>query len=214
MHKRYLATGSLFAPCHTSHFHYFLTHEQVGLINSKNFSVATPQHGHIITQHNKKEGKVDNKVLHLCCSTDCEAQRRDRSQTKYVVSKSKYPIRYLKNMFQSEHSWHHKNWPSTPAFVYLGTNDDSLVYTYQCADGSLGLITSQQVLKWICNHVRAIGKVVLGFNVEDVSTHSIRSTVVMAMYLACNPVYTIMLIRHWSSNAFLAMLYPSPSPGI
>ena len=49
----------------------------------------------------------------------------------------------------------------------------------------------------------AIGEVRLGFHSDEAGTHSIRSGSTMAMYLAKVPVYTIMLIGRWSSDAFL-----------
>ena len=49
----------------------------------------------------------------------------------------------------------------------------------------------------------AIGKDLLGIKTIDVGTHSIRSGAVMAMYLGECPVYTIMMIDRWSSDAFL-----------
>jgi hypothetical protein len=48
-----------------------------------------------------------------------------------------------------------------------------------------------------------IGKDVLGFSPDGIGTHSIRSGAAMAMYLAGVPVFTIMLIERWSSDAFL-----------
>ena len=47
------------------------------------------------------------------------------------------------------------------------------------------------------------GKDKLGFNTDEIGTHSIRSGAAMAMYLDKVPVYTIMLIGRWSSDAFL-----------
>ena len=38
---------------------------------------------------------------------------------------------------------------------------------------------------------------------EEVGTHSVRSGAAMAMYLGECPVYTIMMIGRWSSDAFL-----------
>ena len=38
---------------------------------------------------------------------------------------------------------------------------------------------------------------------KEVGTHSIRSGAAMAMYLGECPVYTIMMIGRWSSDAFL-----------
>ena len=49
----------------------------------------------------------------------------------------------------------------------------------------------------------SIGKDRLGFAPADIGTHSIRSGAAMSMYLAEVPVYTIMLIGRWSSDAFL-----------
>jgi hypothetical protein len=43
----------------------------------------------------------------------------------------------------------------------------------------------------------------LGIKKEEVGTHLIRSGAAMAMYLGECPVYSIMLIGRWSSNAFL-----------
>ena len=43
----------------------------------------------------------------------------------------------------------------------------------------------------------------LGFTGKDVGTHSIRSSLAMALYLSRRPVSTIMLLGRWSSDAFL-----------
>ena len=69
--------------------------------------------------------------------------------------------------------------------------------------GVVRRITSAEVADMIKSSVRAIGKDVLGFGPADVGTHSNRSASAMAMYLANVPVFTIMLIGRWSSDAFL-----------
>ena len=43
----------------------------------------------------------------------------------------------------------------------------------------------------------------MGFGPEDVGIHSNQSACVVAMYLSNVPVYIIMLIRCWPSDAFL-----------
>jgi hypothetical protein len=48
-----------------------------------------------------------------------------------------------------------------------------------------------------------IGSTRLGFEPEEIGTHSLCSGAAMEMYLAGVPVYTIMLIGRWSSDAFL-----------
>ena len=49
----------------------------------------------------------------------------------------------------------------------------------------------------------SIGEARLGFHHDEIGTHSLRSGAAMAMYLDEIPVYTIMLIGRWSSDAFL-----------
>jgi hypothetical protein len=51
--------------------------------------------------------------------------------------------------------------------------------------------------------ISAIGKDSLGFSPNDISLHSLRSGAAMAMYLIAVPVFTIMLIGRWSSDASL-----------
>ena len=43
----------------------------------------------------------------------------------------------------------------------------------------------------------------LGFTGSEVGTHSIRSSLAMALYLSKRPISTIMLLGQWSSDAFL-----------
>jgi len=49
----------------------------------------------------------------------------------------------------------------------------------------------------------SLGHEELGFHPEEVGLHSASSGAVMAMHLAGIPVLTIMLLGHWSSDAFL-----------
>ena len=51
--------------------------------------------------------------------------------------------------------------------------------------------------------VDAIGPNILGFTSDDVGTHSNRAGFAMMMYLSGQPVYTIMLLGRWLSDAFL-----------
>ena len=50
---------------------------------------------------------------------------------------------------------------------------------------------------------KAIGEEKLGFKIDDIGTHSIRSGAAMQMFLGESPVYVIMMIGRWSSDAFL-----------
>lgn len=64
-------------------------------------------------------------------------------------------------------------------------------------------ITSSDITDSLRDGVKAIGEDKLGFKASEVGTHSIRSGAAMAMYLGECPVYTIMMIGRWSSDAFL-----------
>jgi hypothetical protein len=69
--------------------------------------------------------------------------------------------------------------------------------------GIIEHVTSNHVIDVLRDAVGAIGEARLGFKKEDVGMHSIRSGAAMAMYLGECPVFMIMLIERWSSDAFL-----------
>jgi hypothetical protein len=85
---------------------------------------------------------------------------------------------------------------------YPGTTDHTTISTYM-TNGKTLQIMSEQVIITLRNAVGAIGKDSLGIAKDKISTHSICLGLAMAMYLGESPVYTIMLIGHWSSGAFL-----------
>jgi hypothetical protein len=64
-------------------------------------------------------------------------------------------------------------------------------------------IKADTILKKLRLAVSIMGKDVLGFGPKAVGLHSLRSGVAMAMYLQGIPVYVIMLLGRWSSDAFL-----------
>ncbi len=69
--------------------------------------------------------------------------------------------------------------------------------------GKVFTIPSSMVLDRIRTAVRLLVKDSLGFTEDEVGTHSNRSGGAMGMYLAGTPVYTIMLLGRWSSDAFM-----------
>jgi hypothetical protein len=87
-------------------------------------------------------------------------------------------------------------------WTYPGTTEDTPVCTVWRHD-SRDQITSRQVITTLCAACATIGSARLGFEPDKIGTHSLRSGAAMEMYLAGVPVYTIMLIGRWSSNAFL-----------
>ena len=97
-----------------------------------------------------------------------------------------------------------KSWARVTKRV-LKINDatvDSYVNSF-FDNGKLHFITSNDALRALKAAAMAIGESILGFKVNDLGTHSLRSGAAMAMYLDEVPVYTIMLIGRWSSDAFL-----------
>ena len=68
-------------------------------------------------------------------------------------------------------------------------------------DSTHHYVTCSKMLKHLANTVDNMHG--LGFSGKEVGTHSIRSSLVMALYLARRPVCTIMLIGRWCRDAFL-----------
>lgn len=86
--------------------------------------------------------------------------------------------------------------------AYPGATDDtpvSAVWRY----GRIEHITSKEMVDALRAAVVSIGEDILGFKKEEIGTHSIRAGAAMAMFLGECPVYTIMMIGRWSSDAFL-----------
>jgi len=82
-------------------------------------------------------------------------------------------------------------------------NNDTPIYTYSDEDGCTCIITQDLLLKEFRSAVDAIGEDKLGFKSSEIGTHSNRTAAAMAMFLANTPIFLIMLIGWWSSDAFL-----------
>ena len=85
---------------------------------------------------------------------------------------------------------------------YPGTSLDTSICTY-IADRKLQEFTQTDLLQSFRVNAASIGKDKLGFEPEDIGTHSTRSAAAMAMFMDDTPVYMIMLMGRWSSDAFL-----------
>ena len=62
---------------------------------------------------------------------------------------------------------------------------------------------SKEILEALRAAVGALGEEKLGILMKEVGTHSVRSGAAMAMYFVECPVYPIMMIGRWPSDAFL-----------
>ena len=88
------------------------------------------------------------------------------------------------------------------AASYPGANDDTPISAIWKYD-RIKHITSKHISNALQDAVSAIGEDALHIATNEVGTHSIRSGSAMAMFLGGCPVFLIMMIGCWSSNAFL-----------
>jgi hypothetical protein len=79
---------------------------------------------------------------------------------------------------------------------------DDFIYKFRQDNGSFANLHLKTALVMLRNFVSMCGD---EFNIkaEDIGLHSMRSASATAMYLNGIPVYTIMLLGRWSSDAFL-----------
>ena len=85
---------------------------------------------------------------------------------------------------------------------YPGTDENTPICTY-LSSGKLQTFTQNDLLKSFRENAASIGADRLGFLPKDIGTHSNRSAAAMAMFMDDTPVYMIMLMERWSSDAFL-----------
>jgi hypothetical protein len=86
---------------------------------------------------------------------------------------------------------------------YPSTTPDTTVNTFYLSNKTKTQFTGPQLLKRLRQAAASIGSDTLGFTPDQLGLHSARSGAAMAMYLAGVPVFTIMLLGRWSSDAFL-----------
>ena len=85
---------------------------------------------------------------------------------------------------------------------YPGSTWDTKVSTVW-NEGRAEHITSQMMINALNAACESFGWEQLNIKPGDIGTHSIRSGAAMAMYLGDVPVYSIMMLGRWSSDAFL-----------
>ncbi len=97
-----------------------------------------------------------------------------------------------------------KQWAAVvnPMLSDTGATMNTLVSAVQRYDNIKNL-TSKLLINALCDAVVAVGEDSLGFKAREIGTHLICSGAALQMYLGKCPIYTIMLIGHWFSNAFL-----------
>jgi hypothetical protein len=82
-------------------------------------------------------------------------------------------------------------------------SDNPFVYEFLTSKGKAGILKSKIARQLLREFINLRDYSDLGLDAALCGLHSIRSSAAMAMYLNGVPVYTIMLLGRWSSDAFL-----------
>ena len=85
---------------------------------------------------------------------------------------------------------------------YPTSTPDTYIHAFP-AYGKIQCVKNTDMSKALRDAATSIGKDSLGFKPKDIRTHSLRTGSAMSIYLIEVPVYTIMFIGHWLSDAFL-----------
>ena len=85
----------------------------------------------------------------------------------------------------------------------MDASESDFVYKFKGDDGRTRDFDSATALRMLRGFISSVDYKGLGLNPKRIGLHSLCSSAAMAMYLNGVPVYTIMLLGRWSSNAFL-----------
>ena len=83
-----------------------------------------------------------------------------------------------------------------------GATSDTHIYQYKDNRGRKKDLTGKVALAILRDYVKTVDKS-FGIPANEIGLHSLRASAAMAMYMNGIPVYTIMLLGRWSSDAFL-----------
>jgi hypothetical protein len=137
----------------------------------------------------------DNPPISLAYMFSILYEYQKRDERKETVTQNRTgdlllcPVRILATVFHRVRS-------------YPILNEDTAVNTFHF-EGKTTKIQGSTALMHLRAEVRAIGQDKLGFGPEDVGLHSIHNRATMTMYIWAVPVFTIMSIGRWSSDALL-----------
>jgi hypothetical protein len=84
-----------------------------------------------------------------------------------------------------------------------GQTKKDFVYKFRQENGTFSNLTSRAALVMLRQSLRDLDSESLNIKADECGLHSLWSSSAMAMYLNGIPVYTIMLLGRWSSDAFL-----------
>jgi hypothetical protein len=85
----------------------------------------------------------------------------------------------------------------------MGASESDFIYKFKGDDGRNRNFDSATALRMLRGFISSVHFNGLGLDPKRIGLHTLCSSAAMAMYLNGVPVYTIMLLSCWSSDAFL-----------
>jgi hypothetical protein len=85
----------------------------------------------------------------------------------------------------------------------MGASESDFIYKFKGDNGPTRDFDSATALRMLRGFISSVDHKGLGLNPKRIGLHSLCLLAAMAMYLNGVPVYTIMLLGRWSSDAFL-----------
>jgi hypothetical protein len=129
-----------------------------------------------------------------CVSITFELQKKDTKNDVITQHRSLdpllCPVRIWANIVRHLH-----NLPRA--------SENTTVNSFLLLNNKIHLFTGKELLNCLCLAATSLVTEVLRFTANRIALHSAWSGAAMAMYLAGVPVSTIMLLRCWSSDAFI-----------
>ena len=90
-----------------------------------------------------------------------------------------------------------------------GMSDDDFIYSFlHETNKRKTAFTSKVARTMLRQFIGSVAHANYGLTADEIGLHSMRSSSAMAMYMNRVPVYTIMLLGRWSSDAFLRYIRP------
>jgi hypothetical protein len=131
----------------------------------------------------------NNKFLHLADSVSITFEQQKRDLSNETITHHRTNDKILCPV---------KIWCKIIRRIisYPSISPDNPVNSFLCPDGKLHYFTGTELLKHLRLATKALGE-------SQIGLHSARSGAALAIYLAGVPVFTIMLLGWWSSDAFL-----------
>ena len=153
--------------------------------------------GNVRFWNGKREVNHDDPNLHLAASISYKFDYQKNEQRNETITAHRTHHQLLCPVIQTAAIV--RRLRATP-----GTTDKTPINFVHFEGATKGFhIKSSTILSRLRTAVKIIGKDTLGFTEDDIGLHSLCSGAAMSMYLQGIPVYVIMLLGRWSSDAFL-----------